>query len=182
MTATVALMVLMGAVGAIDSLYFHLYRFRLFRQPSARGETLLHLARAATYALALGLLSSFVPRGGWFWALASVFTLDLAIDVVDVLVEPASRAPLGGLPGIEYLLHMLVMAISGAIWASFGAAGWSQRVLPTALLPADGRPAWLYWDARLTALGSVALLLLEGGLFLSARRGGFTPPVQSARG
>ena len=150
------LLLAMGTIGAVDALWYHLYKLRLAQQPGSRAETVTHIVRSLTFAVALTALVQGRPSGGWFWALAAVFALDFADDVADVLIEPKSRAPLGGLPPREYLVHMVVMGLSGATWLAYVVQGWALRAGPTALLPAS-LPAWLVWDARLTAAGALLL-------------------------
>lgn len=103
---------------------YHLWKLRLHRQPSARAEALVHIVRAFSFALALGVLDHVRPEGASYWALAALFAVELLDDVMDVLIEPASRAPLSGLPPTEYPIHMMVMALSGGVWVSFLLAGW----------------------------------------------------------
>ncbi|MBS2032908.1 MAG: hypothetical protein JST54_33860 [Deltaproteobacteria bacterium] len=171
MILPLTLLILMGSIGSIDSLYFHLYRFRLYAQPSSRIETLTHVVRGLTFCATLSILLAGVPRGAWYWAVAAVFGVDFVDDVVDVLIEPGSRRPLGGLPPAEYLIHMVVMAVTGAIWVSFLTAGWATRNAPTALEPWAGTlPGWMVWDARLMAAGGAGLALLELGLMWHAAR------------
>jgi hypothetical protein len=94
-------------LGAIDVLYFHLYRFRLYRQPGSVAEELTHLVRGAIFVavLAVMLFSDGSP-GAMMW-LVALAGLDLANSAVDVLLERGSREPLGGLPSLEYLLHVM---------------------------------------------------------------------------
>lgn len=159
MIPTLVLLLAMATIGAIDGTYYHTYKFRLFEQPSARLETTTHIFRALTLAVGLWVLAHRVPVGGWYWAIVALFTLDLIDDVVDVLIEPRSRAPLGGLPPLEYLIHMIAIALSGGAWATFVLAGWSTRHAPAALVPFD-LPSWLLWYARIVAVG--ALLMAVG--------------------
>ena len=160
----------MATIGAVDGMYYHTLKFRLFEQPSARFETVTHIVRAFALAGALWVLAHRIPVGGWYWAMVALFTFDLVDDVADVLIEPRSRAPLGGLPPLEYLVHMIAIALSGGAWATFVLAGWATRHAPTALVP-FALPWWLLWYARVVAVG--ALLMGAGDairLILSSRR------------
>src|SRR5690348_15242607 len=106
------LLLAMGTVGALDGVWYHLFKLRLAQRSSCRAETITHVVRGITFAVALTALVQGRPSGAWFWALLAVFALDFADDVLDVVIEPKSRAPLGGLPPLEYLVHMLVMGLS----------------------------------------------------------------------
>lgn len=159
------LLLAMGTVGAVDALWYHLYKLRLAQRRSCRAETITHVVRNVTFAVGLTALTTGRPSGGWFWGLLAVFALDFLDDVADVLLEPKSRAPLGGLPPREYLVHMLVMALSGAVWISYAVGGWALRTGTTGLLPAQ-LPAWLVWDGRLTAAGAILLAGVDLALML----------------
>lgn len=165
MTLALGLLLVMATIGAIDGTYYHTLKFRLYDQPSARLETVTHVFRAWSMAFAVWLLAHHVPVGGWYWALVAVFAFDFVDDVVDVAIEPRSRAPLGGLPPREYLIHMIVMGLAGAAWVSFIAAGWAQRAAPTALLP-HPLPAWVVWYARAVAVGALLMGLQDLGLLV----------------
>jgi len=166
MVPTLVLLLVMATVGAVDGAYYHTYKFRLFEQPSARLETVTHIFRAFSLAIALWVLAHWIPVGGWYWAILGVFTFDLADDIVDVLIEPRSRAPLGGLPPLEYFIHMIAIALSGGAWATFVLAGWATRHEPAALVSFD-LPWWLLWYARIAAVG--ALLMGVGDAIRLAR-------------
>lgn len=156
MFPTLILLLAMATIGAIDGTYYHSYKYRLSQQPSSRLETVTHVLRALSLAVALWVLSDRIPVGGWYWAMAALFTFDLGVDVVDILIEPRSRAPLGGLPPLEYFIHMIVIAISGGAWATFAIAGWATRDQPTALVAFDA-PWSLLWYGHAVAVGALVM-------------------------
>ncbi len=83
-----------------------------------------------------------------------------------MLLERSSRAPLGGLPSVEYLLHVLIVFGLGGAAATFW---WASR--PKTGAPLDGLD-------RTRIVGSIGfttvLMVIEAGLFsralLSRRR------------
>jgi len=182
MLAPLVLLLAMAVIGSVDGAYYHTYKFALYRQPSARLETVTHIIRALMLAVAVWLLAHYTPKGGWFWVLAVVFAIDLIDDVVDVCVEPRSRAPLGGLPTPEYVVHILAMACSGGAWATFLVLGWSARDEPTALVPFGATlPEWLLWFARLVAVAALFTGLSDAvRLTRSVRRDGWRPRTGDA--
>lgn len=129
MADTTQLLMVASFIGAIDIFWFHLYKLRLFRQPGSVAEELTHLAAYGTFiAIGVVLLTADSPsavRG----PVLGLFGVHLSITAADVLLERSSRAALGGLPPVEYLLHVLVtFGIGGAaatFWwaASTGTAG-----------------------------------------------------------
>jgi hypothetical protein len=114
------LLMLASLLGAVDVLYFHLYRFRLYEQPGSVAEESTHLARHVLY---IGIVLTLLLQPPFARPLVLIlFGLDLLNNGIDVLLERSSRAPLGGLPSAEYLIHILAtllsgMAISAYWWA-----------------------------------------------------------------
>jgi len=184
MLVPLTLLLAMALIGSIDGAYYHTYKFALYRQPSARVETVTHIIRAFSMAFVVWILAHYTPMGGWFWAVGIVFAIDVIDDIVDILVEPGSRAPLGGLPTAEYLIHMIVMACGGGAWTTFVVLGWGAQNEATALLPfASTLPAWVLWLSRLVAVGA----LLSGlgdtiQLIRSVMRDGWSPSLTKDAG
>lgn len=166
MRATLDLLTLASLVGAFDVLYYHLYRFRLYRRPGSTAEELTHLVRGAVFVgFVAGLMVGPEARP-WMVVL---LLLDVANTVADVLLERRSRAGMGGLPTGEYLVHVLGSSLVGAAAASFFLAG--DRAAP--LQGVDVLRA-----AGTIALGA-ALWLVESWLFacsLHARSRGEVGP------
>jgi hypothetical protein len=161
------LMAIAAPLGSFDVIYYHLWKFRLHRQPGARAETVTHLVRGALFAGGAWMIATHRLSGAWFWAVGALFVLDFLNNVADVLLEPRSRAPLGGVPPLEYLIHVVGATFAGAITVAYFAAGWSDRLGPTALLPSEV-PVWLAWQGRALAIGAALLTVLELTLMLRA--------------
>lgn len=158
---TAWLLLAASTIGAVDVFWFHLHRFRLYRRAACVREEAVHLASYATFvALGVALLAVGGSGGGQGTVLA-LFGVQLVLTAVDVLLEPRSRAPLGGLPAVEYLFHVLVTFGVGAAAATFW---WTTRA-DSAVRPLDGM-------ARTQVVGSIvfttALLLVEGTLYVRA--------------
>lgn len=163
-----------GSLGAVDVVYFHLYRFRLYSRPASVAEEVTHLARHVLFLAIVLLLSSGGRSAGRDAAVLALLGLDLLNSSADVLLERRSRASLGGLPSGEYLIHVLASFGTGVAAATYLLAGTdAARPIESAVLA---------WQVRgVLALG-LALLLLEGALFaraLHARRG--APPLLDAQ-
>lgn len=163
MNLPLTIMTATAAIGAVDVLYFHLYRFRLFAQPGSVAEEITHLCRHAIFLTLLLVLSSggrSPERDALVFALIG---LDLLNGATDVLLERGSRAPLGGLPPLESLVHFL---------SSFGMGLAVAAYVLAADAPAAGR------RARLAGVGDVRIRrgrLRPGNL--PVRAGASRPPA-----
>lgn len=151
----------LAPIGAIDVLYYHLYRFRLYERDHSVAEEITHLVRHIAFVsiaalLALGVTDAWADR-----AILVLLVLDLINSAADVLLEPRSRAPLGGLPAGEYFLHFL-----GTFGTALATASYLFERASLPIAPAEGLLAW----QAIGLVGSgIGLFLLEGGLFARAR-------------
>ena len=149
-----------GTVGAVDVLYYHLYRFRLFTQAGSVGEEITHLCRHVIFLALLVLLSTGGASETADAAILALFAIDMVNSITDVLLERGSRQRLGGLPSGEYLVHVL---------SSFGiGVGLASYVFlrHSAPLPAPvGLMAWQVYG--MLVVGSV-IFTVEAALFGSA--------------
>jgi hypothetical protein len=148
-----------AAVGAVDVLYFHLYRFRLYAQPGSVAEEVTHLCRHAIFLTLLMALSSGGRSAAQDALVFGLVALDLVNGAVDVLLERTSRNPLGGLPPVESLVHFLSSFGMGLAVAAY--------VLAPSLPPPTGVLAWQVWG---TFVSGLAIFALEGTLFAQAVR------------
>jgi len=119
-------------VGAVDGIYFHIYRFRLWAQPEGWIEHVLHTARAVLVAPMLWLI--FVAEGERLGLLVALVVADIVVTVGDVLVESKSRKPLGGLPRAELAIHVTATVFHvGALGLAF-----ASMLVPDAPVPHAG--------------------------------------------
>lgn len=158
---TARLLLVASTIGVVDVFWFHLHRFRLYRQAPCVAEEATHLASYAVFvALVVALLG--VRGGDGTEVVMILFGVQLALTIADVLLEPRSRAPLGGLPAVEYLFHILVTFGIGGAAATFW---WSTR-------NADPEPLSGMAQAQVTmsAVFTAVLLVVEATLFLRSIR------------
>jgi hypothetical protein len=157
-----------GPVGAIDVLYFHIWKFRLYARPQSSREQWAHLVRACLAPSIFAILLIGAPEGACFWLVAALFAADTINSLVDVMLEPASRAPIG-VPPAELALHFIGTTAMGAAWAIFMVAGWPSRDAAPALRASIALPpaiALLSWSGVAIA---IALLVFESLLTVRAR-------------
>lgn len=134
-------MVVFTTIAALDGLYYHLYKYRLYERPASRLEHQLHTANVTIFVPQVFLLFWMQPHGLWLWLALLTFVASLVVEFFDVLCEPASRRDLGGLSGLEYLLHFMMAGLRfGAVLPLFVTslpADWTMSA--TAMTP---RPLW----------------------------------------
>lgn len=150
----------MGWLGAADIVFFHKRAHRLHAHPPARAELVTHSLRGPTYCALFALVPNFEFHGAWFGVLLGILGIDLAISIADFWLEPGSRRALGGLPRGEYLLHVLLAMLFGALVLATlrDGAGWLG--MPTELRWIDtGAPVLLR-----VALGIMAPIVLLSGV------------------
>src|SRR5690349_19548967 len=93
----VSLFPLFGAflLGAVDGLYFHLRRYRLFAHAESHREHVLHTMRALLVLPPLTLLFLATPVGAYLWIAATCIALDQVVLVLDLRAETTSRRGFG---------------------------------------------------------------------------------------
>jgi hypothetical protein len=137
--STAALLVFL-ILGAVDGLYFHLWRYRLYARPASKREHLYHTIAAVTFAATLPTVFLWETGGLLLWAGVALIGADMVVSLADMLAENDSRTDLGGLSRGEYVLHMVIMTAKGsAISLALAArpeaawtfdAGWILQPLP----------------------------------------------------
>jgi len=177
MTTNLPLTILTAVVtlGAIDVVYFHLYRFRLWAQPGSVAEEVTHLIRHVVFLAVLALLASGVQTAVADRAVLVLIVIDLLNSAADVLLERRSREPLGGLPATEYLIHVL---------SSFGLGiAVMAYLFARPQLPLPRPEGLLAWQVGAMLVAGGVLFCVEAALFASAllkRRATFWPRLAAS--
>lgn len=150
------ILLLYSSIGTVDGIYNHLYRYRLYAHASSFTEHISHTFLTLGLALTVTMLV-FVEMGrGGFAFLLGIQAFAVLNTLWDVSLELKSRAPLGGFPPHEYLLHTVIFLLHGVfIWAVIANA--DQLVHGTGF-------GTLRWPPLPTFLLSNAVVLLTGGL------------------
>jgi hypothetical protein len=159
-----------GPLGATDVIYFHLWKFRLYERRESVKEETTHIIRGIMVPSLTGILLLGYPEGLWFWVVAALFAFDALNTLLDVIFEPASRAP-RIVPQTELAVHFLGTSLMGAAWAVFMVAGWGARLNSTAIRPrgrASFIPDWALGLGYVALAGAFALVLFEATLFVRA--------------
>ena len=160
-----------GPIGAVDVIYFHLWKFRLFERPESVKEEITHLLRGYLVPVATAILLLGRPEGAGFWLVFGVFAFDALNSLLDVVLEPASRAP-RIVPPAELSVHFFGMSLMGAAFAIFILSGWGMRNHATALTPHTGSflPDSFFRLGFVGLAGAFALATFEAFLFVRAIR------------
>lgn len=162
------LLLLIGLLGAADIAIFHVRTARLLERPECRVEAWVHVARGLVYALQFALLPNVRFSGTWVLALFALFAVDALIAAADVLVEPASRASQGGLPRGEYLMHVVLSVLVGAMLHAALGEAWTDRSAPTSLALEAHAPLLLRAALALMGAGSLLLALADAATLVDA--------------
>lgn len=133
-------------LGSVDGVYFHLWKYRLFKWEESRFEHLLHTVRAFLFVPIAWLLFGR-NYGGWLlWVGVVAAAADAVVELIDILVERRSRVRFGGLSTAEYAVHInatgLRFAALALIFVAKPIEAWSLTA-PTLLEPSY--PPWLTW-------------------------------------
>lgn len=170
------LLLAIGVLGAFDVFVFHHRQARITERPAARREAWIHVARGGVYAAQFFVVPSVRFAGAWYAALIGLYVVDAAIAVADVWCEPASRRELGGLPRGEYLAHIVLSVLVGAMLTSLvgATAAWPSEA--TVLRWAPGMPDELRVALAVLSLGCVITTLVDALALLTRA----APPVHVA--
>jgi hypothetical protein len=109
------LLFVLGCLGGLDILLFHSIGHGIHSNKESANELVTHALRGPTYAALFVLVPNFALHGNWAWILIALFVVDVAISVFDFAMEGESRRKLGGLPAGEYVLHILMAMLFGAL-------------------------------------------------------------------
>ena len=162
MSAATVFLMIFGGVAAVDGLYLHLWKYRLYARPESRRGHKLHTAQGALFVLVVFFLFYQDFGGLALWAGVLFLALEQVVEILDVLDERDSRASLGGLSSTEYALHAVaITARTAAVALALAAKPMSAWGMDAPLVTGQGH-AW----ASSVGLQMVVGDLLTVGLHL----------------
>jgi hypothetical protein len=156
--ATYVLLAL-GFLGATDIAVYHTLAHGIRHHVNCRTELVVHSLRGPTYALLFILIPNFVLQGAWFWLLVGLFVFDLAISIADFSLEGQSRRFFGGLPTGEYVLHIFLAMLFGALVMAVALEVGHWATMPTRL---SYQPAQVPWLLRCLMMIMAGLVFASG--------------------
>ena len=162
MATALRLLVLLGFLGAFDTLYYHEWRARLPAMGRvARSELQLHALRDFVYASLFGTLPWMAWRGRWLLVLIALFVTEIILTLWDFVVEGWVRKPLGGVYAGERVMHGIMGIVYGAMLACIVPTLREWWSVPTEL--AISSPA-------VSTVLKWTLVMMAAGVFLSGIR------------
>jgi hypothetical protein len=116
MSVVLWLLLLLGAFGAFDTLYYHEWRAKLVAGMPDTGEELrLHVVRDGIYAVIFATLPIVAWNGAWAVVLAALLAMEIVVTLGDFIVEEWVRKPYGGVFRGERVTHTLMGITYGAM-------------------------------------------------------------------
>lgn len=156
MTVVIVLMLIQGALGALDTLWHHELEVGLPGKPHARSELLLHAAREAIYALVFLTLAWTTWDGLFATLLAGLLLVEIGITLADFVLEDRTRK----LPPSERVLHTVMAIGFGLILARLAPELWIWAQRPTGFTAVSY--GWLSWVMTAVGVGVAAWAVRDG--------------------
>jgi hypothetical protein len=155
-------LILFVFVGAIDGIYFHLWKYRLYAHSESLYEHKLHTIRVFLFAAIVFLLFYKNFGGVLLWIGVLLILIDLVVEMLDVIYENRSRAKLGGLSTQEYATHIVVTTLRiAAITLVLAAKPFSAWNPYSSLLLESGYSAWVSIIALIIVMGYLLVGVLH---------------------
>lgn len=148
-------LVLFCVLGAFDGVYFHLIKFKLHTLPSAKTEHLIHTIRAFVFAPIAILLFVVNSSGPLLFLAIGLALADLVLEYYDIMLERDARAPIGGVPGTETVLHVFASSAKlAAVALSLAAKPLVSFSLTAPIIASENLPTPMRLIGFLFAVGS----------------------------
>ena len=154
-TLPMTLILIQGVLGALDTLYYHEYRYRLSAYAvESRDELRLHGARDLIYGLLFITLSQVAWGGLWSWALLALIFAEVIITLADFVIERRVRSAWGGLATGELVMHALMAILYGAFITTLAPHWWAWSALESGFhLHAQPLSPWMVSALSLMGCG-----------------------------
>jgi hypothetical protein len=122
-TTALEVLILLGMLGALDTLYYHEWKLRLPETPTARRELRLHASRDFAYAIVFGSLAWTTWNGALLFPLVLILAFEIWVTLTDFLEEdrtrrlPAGERVMHAVMGIVYGIFLALLYPNAATWA-----------------------------------------------------------------
>ena len=150
MNNALLVLILLGVLGACDTIYYHEWRLRLPETRTAARELRLHASRDFTYSVVFGSLAWTTWNGILLWGLVAIFAAEIVITLLDFIEEDRTRK----LPAGERVMH----AVMGIVYGIFLALLYPYAVIWSRMATGFGAADYgvLSWILSLFAAGVLA--------------------------
>ena len=159
--AATVLLVLFSLVAAVDGVLVHLVWLRLHARPGSWVEHVLHTASAVLFPPILVTVFLAPTAGVTLWVGVALLVLLVAVEVLDVGSERASRSDLGGVGRGELALHVVSVvtrtAATALALASRPAEAWRLDAPPVL----GSHPAWVATVVGALVPGAIAIAVVH---------------------
>ena len=170
MNAVITIMLIQGALGAADTLYYHEWRYRLPGRPEVTARELrLHATRDFIYAIVFATLPLFTWSGACAWLLVLLLAAEIVITLTDFVVERETRADQGGVATGELVTHVIMAIAYGAFLARLAPHLYQWSAGPTGWIRHEVVAPWVELLCGLMALGVLLSGVRDLGASLGAR-------------
>jgi hypothetical protein len=127
-------LLVLGTLGAFDTIYYHEWRLRLPSTPSAAPELRLHALRDFAYTILFGSMAWVTWDGLCVWPLGVLLLFEIWMTLTDFLEEdrtrrlPPGERVMHAVMGITFGVFLALLYPQAAEWAKldsgFGAANY----------------------------------------------------------
>ena len=131
MITAIWLLIVQGALGALDTLWYHEWKVALHSKLGARRELALHASRNFCYATLYALLAGWEWHGPIACAIFALLAAEFLITMTDFLEEDRTRK----LPAGERVMHALVGVAWGAMLPFLLPEVWRWLHEPAGVVP-----------------------------------------------
>jgi hypothetical protein len=139
MMLALEVLLMLGAMGALDTFYYHEWKLRLPETTTARRELRLHASRDFAYAIVFGSLAWTTWTGMLVWPFAAILLFEIVVTLTDFIEEdrtrklPAGERVMHAVMGIAYGVFLCLLYPEATKWfavetgfraADYGALSW----------------------------------------------------------
>lgn len=149
-------------LGAFDGIYFHMIKYRLFAHPPARFEHQLHTFRGILFIPITLIFFVWNSVGLLLWLGLLLLFIDFIAEIIDIIVEKAARAQLGGISPVESVIHITAtgfrMAALAIILVLKPSGAFALQAVTCEFPPL---PTYLHYIGLSFTIGLVLALLVQ---------------------
>lgn len=164
LNASLLFLIPVAILSAYDGIYLHLFKYKLQENPDSKLEHLTHTIRSLLFIPIVLLLLIWNVSGTLLYLLISLLVIDFVVEILDLIEEKRSRKKMGGLPHLEYILHMTLTTARVATFSLVIASKPIEAFFGNMVLPKN--PDLVIFAGEQMIYGAVFISLLHITLIL----------------